>query len=292
METRISSSQKEVVISDELPVVLIGERINPAGRKRFQEALKANNFEIVREEALAQAQAGADILDVCVATFGGDEESLLPQAVQLIMATTDLPLCLDSANPRALEAALKVYKGKALVNSVTGEKQSLESVLPLIKEYNAAVIALVQDDEGIPKNSERRIAIAHNIVEMAESFGIPREDIIIDCLISSVGADSNSAIEVLKAIQKIKSDLGVNITLGASNVSFGLPNRTLLNNAFIVMAMAAGATSFITDAEKTRLHVLAADLLLGKDKYARRYIEAYHQAQGRLPVEKGSRPSS
>jgi len=279
MRTVVSSLTKEVVIDDGQPVVLIGERINPAGRKEFQEALKANSLDIILNEAASQTQDGADILDICVGTFGVDEVSLLPQAVQLVMETTDLPLCLDSANPEALEAALKVYKGKALINSVTGEKHSLERILPLVREYRAAVIALVQDDEGIPKDSERRVAIAHKIIETAESNGIPREDIIIDCLISSVGADSTSAIEVLKAIQRIKAELGVNITLGASNVSFGLPNRALLNNVFIAMAMAAGATCLITDVSKTRLHVIAADLLLGHDKHARRYIETYRQGQ-------------
>lgn len=279
MKTRVSSLTKEVIICDGQPVVLIGERINPAGKKNFQEALKANNLDVIRTEALAQAQAGVDMLDICVGTFGVDEVSLLPQAVQLVMDTVDLPLCLDSANPKALEAALKVYKGKALVNSVTGEKRSLETVLPMIKEYGAAVIGLVQDDVGIPKDSEQRVNIAHKIVENAEAVGIPREDIIIDCLISSVGADTNNAIEVLKAIQKIKAELDVNITLGASNVSFGLPNRYLLNNVFIVMAMAAGATCLITDATKTRAHIIAADLLLGHDKHARRYIDAYRQAQ-------------
>ena len=277
METKVSSHTKETIIGEGQPTILIGERINPAGRKEFQEALKTNNLEIIRKEALDQAQAGADILDICVGTFGVDESFLLPQAVQLVMETVDLPLCLDSANPKALEAALKIYKGKALVNSVTGEKRSLETVLPMIKEYKAAVIALVQDDEGIPKDAERRVAIAHKIVEKAEGTGIPRENIIIDCLISSVGADTNSASEVLKAIQKIKAELDVNITLGASNVSFGLPNRYLLNNVFIVMAMAAGATCLIADAAKTRTHIVAADLLLGHDKHARRYIGAYRQ---------------
>lgn len=208
METKVSSLEKEVIIGDEYPTVLIGERINPAGRNEFQEALRSNDLKIVRKEALAQVQDGADILDICVGTFGVDEVSLLPQAVQLVMESVDLPLCLDSANHKALEAALKVYKGKALINSVTGEERSLKQILPLVKEYNAAVIALVQDDEGIPKDSKRRVAIAHKIVEFAVTTGIPRENIIIDCLISSVGADTNSAREVLNAIRKIDPCLG------------------------------------------------------------------------------------
>jgi 5-methyltetrahydrofolate--homocysteine methyltransferase len=279
MQTRVSSPTREVIIGDDQPTVLIGERINPAGKKKLAEALQAGNLQIVRKEALAQAQAGADILDVNVGTFGVDEVTLLPQAVQAVTQTVDTPLCLDSANPEALEAALKVYKGKPLINSVTGEERSLAKVLPLVKEYGAAVIGLVQDDEGIPKDSERRVAVAHKIVERAEAAGIAREDIIIDCLAFAVGADTRSGPAVLEAIRKIKAELGVNLTLGASNVSFGLPDRNLLNNAFVVMAVAAGVTCLIVDVAKVRPAVLAVDLFLGRDKYARRYIEAYRQRQ-------------
>ena len=277
METRVSSPAKEVIIGDDQPTVLIGERINPAGKKRLAEALKAGNLEIVRREALAQAQAGADILDVSVGTFGVDEVTLLPRAVQTVIDTVDIPLCLDSAVPEALDAALKVYKGKALINSVTGEEHSLAKVLPLVKKYGAAVIALVQDEKGIPKDSERRVAVAHKVVERAEAAGIAREDIIIDCLAFAVGADPSSGPAVIEAIRKIKAELGVNLILGASNVSFGLPDRNLLNNAFVVMAVAAGVTCLIVDVAKVRPAVLAADLILGRDKRARRYIEAYRQ---------------
>ena len=277
METRVSSPTKEVIIGDGQPTVLIGERINPAGKKKLAEALKAGNLEIVCREALAQAQAGADILDVSVGTFGVDEVTLLPQVVQAVMDTVDIPLCLDSANPEALEAALKVYKGKPLINSVTGEGHSLAKVLPLVKEYGAVVIGLVQDEEGIPKDSERRVAIAHKIVQRAEAAGIAREDIIIDCLASAVGADTSSGLAVIEAIRKIKAELGVNLTLGASNVSFGLPDRDLLNNAFVVMAVVAGVTCLIVDVAKVRPIILAADLVLASDKRARRYIEAYRQ---------------
>lgn len=277
METRVSSPAKEVIIGDGQPTVLIGERINPAGKKKLAEALKAGNLEIVCREALAQAQAGADILDVSVGTFGVDEVTLLPQVVQAVMDTVDIPLCLDSANPEALEAALKVYKGKPLINSVTGEEHSLAKVLPLVKEYGAVVIGLVQDDEGIPKDSERRVGVAHKVVERAEAAGIAREDIIIDCLASTVGADTSSGLAVIEAIRKIKAELGVNLTLGASNVSFGLPDRDLLNNAFVVMAVVAGVTCLIVDVAKVRPIILAADLVLASDKRARRYIEAYRQ---------------
>ena len=279
METRVSSPKKEVIIGDEQPTVLIGERINPAGKKKLAEALKVGELEIVRREALAQAQAGADILDVNVGTFGVDEVALLPRAVQVVMDTIDIPLCLDSVNPEALAAALKVYKGRPLINSVTGEEHSLAKVLPLVKEYNAAVIGLVQDDEGIPKDSERRVAIAHKIMKRAEAAGIPRKNIIIDCLTFAIGADTSSGPAVIEAIRRIKAELGVNLTVGASNVSFGLPDRDLLNNSFVAMTIAAGVTCLIVDVVKVRPTVLATDLILGRDKHARRYIEAYRQRQ-------------
>jgi 5-methyltetrahydrofolate--homocysteine methyltransferase len=277
METRVSSSSKEVIIGDGLPTVLIGERINPTGKKKLAEALKAGDLEIVRKEALAQTQAGADIIDVNVGVFGIDEVALLPKAVQAVMETVDTPLCLDSSNTDALEAALKVYKGKPLVNSVSGEDHSLKRVLPLIKEYGAAVVGLVQDDDGIPKDAEGRVRIAHKIVERAEAAGVPRENLVIDCLAFAVGAEPDSGAAVIEAIRRIKAELGVNMTMGASNVSFGLPDRELINNAFVVMASAAGATSLIVDAAKVRPIILAADLVLGRDKRARRYIEAYRQ---------------
>ena len=279
METRVSSPNKEVIIGDDRPTVIIGERINPAGRQKLQEALKAGNLEVVRKEVMAQLEAGADILDVNVGTFGVDEVALLPKAVKTVMDTVDTPLCLDSANPEALAAALKVYKGKPLINSVSGEKESLAKVLPLVKEYGAAVVGLVQDDEGIPKDSERRVAIAHKIVEGAEKAGIAREDIVIDCLAFAVGADTTAGPAVIEAIRKIKADLGVNITLGASNVSFGLPERGLLNNAFVAMTIAAGATCLIVDVAKVRPAVMATDLILNRDRHARRYIDAYRQRQ-------------
>jgi len=279
METKVSSPRKEVIIGDNQPTVLIGERINPTGKKKLAEALKAGDLEIVRKEALAQTQAGADIIDVNVGVFGIDEAVLLPKAVQAVMETVDTPLCLDSSNPDALEAALKVYKGKPLVNSVTGEDHSLKRVLPLIRKYGAAVIGLVQDDDGIPKDAEGRVRVAHKIVERAEAAGIPREDLVIDCLAFAVGAEPDSGAAVVEAIRTIKAELGVNMTMGASNVSFGLPDRELLNNAFVVIATAAGATCLIVDAAKVRSIILAADLVLGRDKRARRYIEAYRQRQ-------------
>jgi len=277
METRVSSSSREVVIGDNRPTVLIGERINPTGKKKLAEALKAGDLETVRKEALAQVQAGADMLDVNAGAFGVDEVSLLPKAVKAVMETVDVPLCLDSSNPDALEAALKVYDGKPLINSVTCEGQSLKRILPLIKEYRAAVVGLVQDEDGIPKDAERRVRIAHKLVEKAEGAGISREDVVIDCLAFAVGAEPASGVAVIEAICRIKAELGVNMTMGASNVSFGLPDRELVNNAFVVMAAAAGATCLIVDVAKVRPIILAADLVLGRDRRARRYVEAYRQ---------------
>jgi 5-methyltetrahydrofolate--homocysteine methyltransferase len=270
VETRIKSSTQEVIIGDNRPTVLIGERINPSGNKRLAEALKTGNWDVVRNIALAQVQAGADIIDVNVSNFGVDEATLLPEAVQVLMDAVDVPLCIDSDNPVALEAALKVYKGKPLINSVSGEKNSLGKILPLAKEYGAAVIGLVQDDEGPPKDNERRVSIAHRIVTQAESLGISCEDIVIDCLAFAIGADTSAGPEVIRAINRVKAELGVNQTIGASNVSFGLPDRNTLNNAFVPIVISAGVTCLITDVAKSRSVTLAVDLLLGRDRFARR----------------------
>jgi len=279
METRVTSSTREVIIGSDRPTVLIGERINPPGNKRLADALRRGNLEAVRSEALAQVQAKADILDVNVGTFGVDEVTWLPQAVRAVTETVDVPLCLDSTNPQALEAALKVYHGKPIINSVTGEERSLASILALAKEYGAVVIGLIQDDESIPKNAEKRVSTAYKIVERAESAGIPRENIIIDCPTLATGADAISGTAIIEASRQIKHELGVNLVLAVSNVSFGLPERILLNKAFAAMVIAAGVTCLIADVSKIRPTVLAADLVLGRDKRARHYIEAYRQRQ-------------
>jgi len=277
METVVSSTTRQVVISDARPTVLIGERINPTGKKKLAEALRAGDLEIVRQEALDQVQAKADILDVNVGTTGVDEVALLPQAVRAVMDTVDVPLCIDSSNPRALAAALKTYRGKALINSVTGQDESLNEVLPVVKEYQAAVIGLTMDEEGIPKSTDRRVSIAHKIIERAEAIGIPREDVIIDCLNMPAAADSQASLTVIQAIGRIKAELGVNMTLGASNISFGLPDRTLLNSAFLAMVIQLGVTCPVVDVAKVRSFVLAIDALLGRDTYMKRYIQAYRE---------------
>jgi 5-methyltetrahydrofolate--homocysteine methyltransferase len=275
METTISSAAKEVIIGDSRPTVLIGERINPSGKKKMSEALQSGNLDILCQEATAQAEAGADIIDINVNAMGVDEVTMLPRVVRLVMETVDVPLCLDSPNPEALEAGLKVYKGKPLINSVTGEERSMEQVFPLVKEYGAAVVALPQDDQGIPAEPQRRVEIARRIVERAEAFGVSRENVIIDCLALAVGADQSAGSVTIETARRIKAELGVNLTLGASNISFGLPDRHLINNAFVAIAIAAGITSLIVDVARVRPFVLAADVVLGNDKYAMRYIKAY-----------------
>lgn len=279
MKTRVSSATKEVLINDDQPTVLIGERINPTGKKKLAAALQANDMELVRRVAIAQVQAGADILDVNVGISGVDETTLLPQAVQAVMEAVDIPLSLDSDNRKALEAALKVYRGKPIINSVTGQERSLKEVLPLVKEYGAAVIGLTMDDEGIPVNPDRRLAIARKIVDRAEALGIPREDIIIDCLALTIATDNRAGLVTLQAVRMVKAELRVNQTLGASNISYGLPDRDVLNSAFLTLAITAGVTCPTVDVAKVRQAVLATDLILGHDNYAQRYIKAYRQRQ-------------
>jgi len=277
METKISSQSKEVIISDDRPTVLIGERINPAGKKKLAESLKAGNMDVVRKEALEQVKAGADILDVNVTVFGIDETPILPLAVRTVMEVTDVPICIDSVNAAALKAALKIYKGKPLINSVSGEERSLEKVLPLVKEYGTAVVGLTQDDNGIPKDAATRVAIAEKIVNRAAQMGIPAQDIIIDCLALAIGADPLSAVTVLQTIREIKARLGVNMTLGASNISFGMPDRMYINTCYLAMTIAAGVTCPVVDVAKIRAYILGTDLLLARDKRARRYIQAFRE---------------
>ena len=279
METKVSSATREVFIGDQRPTVLIGERINPTGKKMLSAALKSGDMEVVRREAVAQVDAGADILDVNVVAPGVDEVALLPQVVRVVMETVEVPLSIDINNPKALEAALKIYQGKPIVNSVTGEEDSLNIIFPLVKEYAAAVIGLAIDESGIPKDSEKRVTIAHKIVERAEAFGIPSEDIIIDCLALTVGADDKAALVTLEAIRGVKAELGVNQTLGSSNISFGLPDRQVINQAFLALAIEAGVTCPTVNSAKVRHAVLATDLIMGRDRFAQRYIQNYTQCK-------------
>jgi len=277
VETRVASATREVLIGDNGFTVLIGERINPSGKKKLAAALKAGDMGVVRNEALSQVEAGADILDVNVVTSGIDEISLLPRVVEAIAESVQVPLSIDVSNPKALKAALEVYEGKPIVNSVTGEEASLNTIFPLVKEYETAVIGLTIDDNGIPKEPETRLEIAGKIIERAETFGIPREDVIIDCLALTVGADYHAGLGTIESIQKVREQLGVNQTLGASNISFGLPDRDVVNHAFLALAIQAGVTCPTVDAAKVRTAVLATDLLLGRDRFAQRFLRDYNQ---------------
>jgi 5-methyltetrahydrofolate--homocysteine methyltransferase len=282
METVLKGKGKKVVIGSDRPTVIIGERINPTGKKKLAASLVAGELGVVRQEALGQIEAGADVLDVNVGAAGVDEPALLPQAVEMVFETVDAPLCIDTADGEALAAALARHKelnpdGKPLVNSVNGEEASLKRVLPLVAEYGAAVIGLCMDDDGIPETPEARLAVAKKIIERAEGYGIPRENILIDCLALTVGADSKAGWTTLEAIRMVSEEFGVNQALGASNISFGLPDRETLNGAFIAMAIDRGLNAPIVDAAKVRSYVLAADLALGRDEYAMRYIKAFRK---------------
>ena len=282
METRLKGTGKPVIIGDGRPTVVLGERINPTGKKKLGAALAAGDLEVVRQEALAQVAARADLLDVNVGAAGVDEVSLLPRAVRLVMDTVSVPIVIDTPNGQALAAALAAHKelnpdGKPLVNSVNGEEGCLGRVLPLVAEYGTAVIGLCMDEQGIPPTPRQRLAVAAKIVERAEAMGIARENVVIDCLALTVGADTKAALTTLESIRLVKAELGVNTALGASNVSFGLPEREVLNGAFLAMAVAAGLNCAIVDAAKVRPVILGADLLLGHDEYAMRYIKAFRQ---------------
>jgi len=281
LKTTLTNKDKSITIHRDGPSVMIGERINPTGRKIVLEALMEGNFEMVRQDALAQVAAGAMVLDVNAGVPGIDEVALLSQVMQEVMAVVDAPLCIDTANPEALEAALKLYNGKALINSVNGEEKSLDAVLPLAKDYGAAVIGLCMDDDGIPATPEERVAVAKKIIERAAKMDILLEDVIIDPLAMTMGADHKAGLVTLETVKLIVREFGVNITMGASNVSFGLPDRKYVNAAFMAMAVQAGLTCPITNPLVTEIRtaVLAADLSLGKDEYGMRWIKAYRQRQ-------------
>jgi len=277
MQTLLRNKTTEVKIDGAGPLVVIGEKINPTGCRELAQALQEHDLDYVRRLALRQVEAGASVLDVNVGVPGLDEVALLPEVAQVVAAAVDVPLCLDSANPKALAAALATVPGKVLVNSVTGEDASLQSVLPLIKAHGAAVIGLTIAGSGIPATPEERLAIAEKILERAVQLGIPPADVVIDPLVLTVGADGEAGRTTLRAIELIRRELGLNINLGASNISFGLPERHLINQAFLAMAASAGATCVITDPVRLTGTIRAVDLLLGHDQYARRYISYYRQ---------------
>ncbi len=278
--TVVGSATREVVIGDDRPFVVIGERINPTGRKLLAEEMKAGDFRRVERDTIAQVEAGANMLDVNAGIPLADEPAILARTIQLVQSLTDLPLSIDSSIVEALEAGLAVYQGKALVNSVTGEEERLERVLPLVKKHGAAVVAISNDETGISEDPDVRFAVAKRIVERAADHGIPREDVIVDPLLMPIGAMPTAGRQVFRILGRLRDELGVNSTCGASNVSFGLPNREGINGAFLAMAIASGLTSAITNpiAEGVRTAVMAADVLQGNDRDAARWIRQFRVA--------------
>lgn len=279
MHTSVRSSSQEVVIGPDQGLVIIGERINPTGRKKLASSLEDGDMSLVQEEAAKQIKAGAKILDVNVGVSGGDETSLMLEALDALRQVTDVPLCLDSANPKVLAEALAAYEGKALVNSVNGEEAKLKEVLPIVADHKAAVVALTMDDKGIPTDVSTRLKITENIVAEAAKAGIPQEDIIIDALAMSVASDDQAGKSVLQALSEIQVRFGLNQTIGASNISFGLPDRKSVNTIFLAMAVICGLTCPITDPTvwEIRRTLLIADLLCGHDEFAMDYITAYRE---------------
>ena len=279
METIISSKTKTVVIGGERPFTLIGERINPTGRKLLAAEMAAGNYDRVIKDALAQVEAGAHILDVNAGIPLADEPAIMAKAIRIVQSVTDTPISIDSSIVAALERGLETYEGKALVNSVTGEDERLDAVLPLVKKYGAAVIGISNDETGISEDPDVRFAVAKNIVERALDYGIPRENVLIDPLVMPIGAVRYAGRQVFHILRRCREELGVNTCCGASNVSFGLPNRPPLNAIFLSMAITAGLTSAITNPleQEIRRAIMAADVMMGNDENCVAWIRANRQ---------------
>jgi 5-methyltetrahydrofolate--homocysteine methyltransferase len=277
LETVLSSRGREVIVSIDRPFVIIGERINPTGRKVLAAEMKDGKMDRVRADAIAQVAAGAHMLDVNAGIPALDEPALLVAAIKAVSEVTDVPICIDSSIVEALEAGLSAYEGKALVNSVTAEEERMERILPLVKKHRAAVIGMANDETGISMVPEERLALARRIIERAADYGIPQEDVIIDPIAMTVAADPTCGVITLETMRLIRDELGNNMTCGASNVSFGLPDRATVNAAFLPLAMYAGLTCAITNplVPEVRRAVLAGDLLLGHDEYATRWIASF-----------------
>ncbi|HSY94701.1 MAG TPA: dihydropteroate synthase [Steroidobacteraceae bacterium] len=276
-DTIVSSATKEVVIGFDRPFVIIGERINPTGRKILAAEMAAGDFTRVEADARSQVEAGAQMLDVNAGIPLADEPAILARAIQLVQSITDVPLSIDSSIVAALEAGLAVYKGKALVNSVTGEDERLEAVLPLIKKYGAAVIAISNDETGISEDPDVRYKVAKKIVERAMDYGIPASDVVVDPLVMPIGAINQAGVQVMRLVHRLRTELKVNTSCGASNISFGLPNRDGINSAFLTMAMGAGMTSAITNPMHVEVirAVMGADVMLGHDPDCARWIRRF-----------------
>jgi 5-methyltetrahydrofolate--homocysteine methyltransferase len=276
-DTIISSARREVVIGFDRPFVIIGERINPTGRKLLAAEMAAGDFSRVEADALAQVAAGAHMLDVNAGIPLADEPAILARTIQLVQSLVDVPLCIDSSIVAALEAGLAVYKGRALVNSVTGEEDRLESVLPLVKKYGAAVVAISNDETGISPDPDVRFEVARKIVNRAADHGIPASDIVVDPLVMPIGAIGTAGVQVMRLLHRLRTELKVNTTCGASNVSFGLPEREGINAAFLPMVIASGMTSAITNPMQPELvrAIMAADVLMGHDENCTRWISKH-----------------
>ena len=276
-DTIISSATQEVVIGFDRPFAVIGERINPPGRKLLAEEMKNGDFSRVEADALAQVAAGATILDINAGIPLADEPAILAKTIQLVQNLVDVPLCIDSSIIEALEAGLAVYKGKALLNSVTGEDESLDRVLPLVKKYGAAVVAISNDETGISQDINVRFDVAKKIVERAADYGIPASDVVVDPLVMPVGAINTSGRQVMEFVHRLRTELKVNTTCGASNFSFGLPNRNGVNCAFIACAIASGMTSAIINPmhDEVMLGVRGGNLMMGHDPECKNWIKAY-----------------
>ena len=292
MQTLLKSRTKEYRITADGPIAIIGESINPTRRKKLTAALLSGDLDYIFELAQTQIETGADILDINVGAPGVDEERMLSQVALAVSERFDVPICLDSSNRDALAAALRVVLGKPLVNSVNGEEANLNKLLPLIKEYGAAVIGLTMDENGISSNPEVRMGIAAKILERAGKLGIPAEDVVIDPLVLTVGADQNAGRVTLKTIEMVRREFGVNINLGASNVSFGLPDRHTVNQAFLALGAGAGASCVITNPEKLTPIIRASDLLLGRDAFAGRFIKDFRKRQALGLVADGTTTKS
>lgn len=280
METILTTPTREVRIGPNRPFVIIGERINPTGRKRLAAEMAAWNFDRVIADAIAQVEAGAQMLDVNAGIPLADEPAILAEAVRIVQSVVDVPLSIDSSIVAALEAGLAAYQGKPLVNSVTGEEERLEAVLPLVKRYGAAVIGITNDENGISEDPDVRFAIAKKIVERAEAIGIPRQDVIIDPLAMPIGAVRTAGTSLFRLVRRVSEELGCNTICGASNISFGLPDRETLNATFLAMAIASGMTCAITNPleESIRKTVLAADVLMGVDENCQAWLNAQRAA--------------
>ena len=278
-DTVVSSAKKEVVIGFDRPFVIIGERINPTGRKILAEEMAAGDFSRVERDAIAQVEAGAQMLDVNAGIPLADEPAILAKAIQLVQSVTDVPLSIDSSIVAALEAGLAVYKGKALVNSVTGEEERLEAVLPLVKKYDAAVIAISNDETGIAEDPDDRFAVAKKIVERAEDHGIKRANVVVDPLVMPLGAINRAGVDAMHIIRRLRNELKVNTSCGASNISFGLPARGGINAAFLCMAIGAGMTSAITNPchEEIIKAVMGADVMMGNDPSCMRWLRKFRE---------------